>query len=169
MELWDLYDKNGNLTGKTCSRSSTILNEFYHLIVHVWIKNKKGEYLISQRSKKKETFPLMWDCVVGAVIKGETSIEGALREVKEEIGLDFTSENGRLIKTFIRESDDGIKSNEIINVWLFEFDGIVNLKNATTDEVEKVKWMNKEKINKLLITKKMVPTLNYFMTDQNFS
>ena len=32
----------------------------YHLVVHVWIRNSKGEYLISQRSANRPTYPLMW-------------------------------------------------------------------------------------------------------------
>lgn len=66
------------------------------MVVHAWIRNRKGEYLISQRSASRPTFPLMWECVGGSVIKGESSIEGAVREVKEEVGLDLEQEAGRL-------------------------------------------------------------------------
>lgn len=30
---------------------------------------------------------LVWECVDGSVIKGEDSLQGALREVKEEVGV----------------------------------------------------------------------------------
>ena len=32
--------------------------------------------------------------------------------------------------------------NDIMDVWLFEYDGEVDLGNATTDEVAQVAWMN---------------------------
>lgn len=42
-----------------------IPQSFYHLVVHVWIRNSKGEYLIFQRGADRPTAPLMWECVVG--------------------------------------------------------------------------------------------------------
>lgn len=67
----------------------------YHLVVHVWIRNSKGEYLISQRSENRSTFPLMWECVSGSVVKGEDSLQGAVRETKEEVGIDLNTESGQ--------------------------------------------------------------------------
>ena len=89
MEKWDLYTKYREKTGKEHIRGQMIPEGFYHLVVHVWIRNHRGEYLISQRSASRPTFPLMWECVGGSVLKGESSIDGALREVKEEVGLDL--------------------------------------------------------------------------------
>ena len=66
-------------------------------MVHVWIHNSKGEYLIAQRSANRPTFPLVWECVDGLVIKGEDSLQGALREVKEEVGVDLLPEKGHVI------------------------------------------------------------------------
>ena len=83
MEKWDLYTKYREKSGKEQIRGEKIPNGFYHLVVHVWIRNCKGEYLISQRSVSRPTFPLMWECVGGSVLMGESSIDGALRE---EIG-----------------------------------------------------------------------------------
>ena len=82
MEVWDLYDENKNITGKYCIRGNEISDNLYHLVVHVWIKNSKGEYLISQRSENRPKFPLKWECVGGSVLKGETSLHGAIRETE---------------------------------------------------------------------------------------
>lgn len=67
----------------------------YHLVVHVWIRNSNGEYLISQRSANRSIFPLMWECVSGSVVKGEDSLQGAVRETKEEVGIDLNPESGQ--------------------------------------------------------------------------
>lgn len=162
MEVWDLYDENKNVTGKYCIRGEKIPDNYYHLVVHIWIKNDKGEYLISQRSEKKDRYPLMWECSGGAVIKGETSIEGAIREVKEEVGIDLEEKNGKMVFSKIREFHNGEKFNDIMDVWLFKYNGEVDLKNATTDEVNDFKWMKKEEIRKMYDTKQLVPTLEYF-------
>lgn len=80
-EKWDLYTKYREKTGKEHIRGEKIPEGFYHLTVHVWIRNYKGEYLISRRSANRPTFPLMWECVGGAVLMGESSVDGAIREV----------------------------------------------------------------------------------------
>ena len=162
MEVWDLYDENKNVTGKYCIRGEKIPDNYYHLVVHIWIKNDKGEYLISQRSEKKDRYPLMWECSGGAVIKGETSIEGAIREVKEEVGIDLEEKNGKMVLSKVREFHNGEKFSDIMDVWLFEYNGEVDLKKATTDEVNDFKWMKKEEIRKMYDTKQLVPTLGYF-------
>lgn len=167
MEVWDLYDENKKITGKYCIRGNEIPDNYYHLVVHVWIKNSEGKYLISQRSESRPTFPLMWECVGGSVLKGENSLEGAIRETKEEVGIDFKKSEGKMVYSEIRKTVDGKKYNDIMDVWLFEYNGEVNLKNATTDEVRDIKWMGKEEIKELLESNELVPTLDYFFDGIN--
>ena len=95
-EIWDLYDENRDLLGKNHVRGEQLPIDGYHLVVHVWIRNSKGEYLIAQRSANRPTFPLVWECVDGSVVKGEDSLQGALREVKEEVGVDLLPEKDML-------------------------------------------------------------------------
>lgn len=162
MEIWDLYTKNRELTGKSHVRGEELPEDSYHLLVHVWIKNSKGEYLISQRSANRPTFPLMWECVGGSVLKGESSLQGAVREVKEEVGIDIKASKGKNILSKIRGIIDGEKFNDIMDVWLFEYDGEVELSKATTDEVAQVKWLTREQIKNLQNKNQLVHTLNYF-------
>ena len=171
MEKWDLYTKYREKTGKEHIRGEELPEGFYHLVVHVWIRNSKGEYLISQRSASRPTFPLMWECVGGSVIKGESSIEGAVREVKEEVGLDLEQEAGRLLFTKVRGSNykyECKKYNDIMDVWLFDYDGELQLEAATTDEVADCKWMTVSEIQKLYEEKKLVQTLDYFFSMGNY-
>lgn len=156
MEKWDLYDKNLNIVGEHI-RGNKILGNVYHLVVHVWIKNSKGQFLISKRSANRTFNPLMWECIGGSVLKGEKSLEGALREVKEEIGLDLNPNSGKMIHFMVRE-----KFNDIVNVWLFNYDGDVNLNNATTNEVKQTKWLYPKQIKNLDNALQLVPTLRYF-------
>lgn len=165
MEKWDLYTKYREKTGTECVRGGTVPEGLYHLVVHVWIRNGRGEYLMSQRSASRPTFPLMWECVGGSVLKGESSIEGALREVKEEIGIDLEQSAGRLLFSKIRGSGVKYESkayNDIMDVWLFTYDGELRLDEATTDEVSDCKWMTVSEIGELYSGKKLVGTLDYF-------
>jgi len=81
MEIWDLYNSKREKLSLDHIRGEEIPEGCFHLVVHVWIKNSSGEYLISQRSADRPTYPLMWECVGGSVVKGEDSLTGALREV----------------------------------------------------------------------------------------
>ena len=159
MEIWDLYDENRNLTKESCIRGDKIPDNYYHLVVHVWIRNDKGEYLVSQRAATRPTYPLFWECVGGSVVKGEDSLQGAIREVKEEVGIDLSGKQGKLIFTKMRKD-----FHDLMDVWLFKYDGEVDLKKATTDEVKEVRWMKKEEIKALFDSHQLVPTLEYFLS-----
>ena len=160
MEIWDLYDKNGKLTGKDHIRGEKVPDGYFHLVVHVWIKNSKGEYLIAQRAADRPTFPLMWECVGGSVTKGENGLQGAVREVKEEVGIDLSPANGKLVFSRVRKH-----FNDIFEVWLFDYDGDIDLKNATTAEVAQTAWLNRSEIKALFEQGEFVNTLDYFFTE----
>ncbi len=164
-EIWDLYDENRELLGKDHVRGEQLPIDGYHLVVHVWIRNSKGEYLISQRSANRPTNPLMWECVDGSVVKGEDSLQGVLREVKEEVGIDLLPEKGQVVLSDIKKIEFGKVVNKIVDVWLFDYDGEVDLGNATTDEVAQVAWMNREQIKELFDANMFVETLEYFFTE----
>ena len=72
----------------------------------------------------------MWECVGGSVLMGENSLDGALREVKEEVGLDLEPEIEKNLFTKARGA-----FHDMVGVWLFEYDGGLHLEDATTDEV----------------------------------
>lgn len=162
MEKWDLYTKYREKTGKEHIRGEALPDGHYHLAVHVWIRNSKGEYLISQRSANRPTYPLLWECVGGSVLRGEDSIAGAIREVKEEVGIELSPKQGQLLFTKIRDKIDGVNFNDFMDVWLFHYDGEITLEHATTDEVAACRWMTKAEIKELYLQGKFVKTLDYF-------
>ena len=41
MEIWDLFDKNRNLIGKTAERCSKLEKDTYHLVVDLFFLNSK--------------------------------------------------------------------------------------------------------------------------------
>ena len=107
----------------------------------------------------------MWVCVGGSVLKSEDSLQGAIREAKEEVGVELNPENGQVIFTQTRKIIEGKIFNDIMDVWLFEYDGEVNLSNATTNEVVQVAWMNRSQIKDLFDADMFVEALEYFFTE----
>ena len=110
-EAWDIYDENRNLTGRIHKRGDRMKDGDYHLTVHVWLVNSKGEFLLTKRSPNKG-FPNLWEATGGSALAGDDSLSAALREMKEETGLSLSPENGQLVTTIIGD-------NYICDVWLF--------------------------------------------------
>ncbi len=139
MELWDILDEAGNLTGRTIERGQPMKEGEYHLVVNIWIKNSKDEYLIQKRSKKLERWPDIWATTGGAAIKGESSLSAALREVKEELGISFEPD---MLKSVIRVK----RKNALSDLWLVCQD--VDLKDVRMqkEEVSEVKYAGMDEI-----------------------
>ena len=161
MEVWDLYNSDRVIIGEHI-RGNKLPENGYHVVVHVWIKNSEGKYLISQRSKSRPTFPLMWECVGGSVLKGESSLQGALREVKEEVGITLSEESGNIVFSRRRDTIEGKTFNDFLDVWLFEYNGDITFEKATTDEVEQSLWLSRDEIMNLYREGKFVESLSYF-------
>jgi 8-oxo-dGTP diphosphatase len=58
------------------------------VIVHVLVKTDSG-YLVMKRSKEESAYQEYWDIPGGSAEEGELPREAAIRETKEEAGLDI--------------------------------------------------------------------------------
>ena len=59
-------------------------------VVGAIIENNKGDFLLQKRDNKAPNYPLHWTLFAGAVEKSETPKNAILRELKEEISLNFS-------------------------------------------------------------------------------
>lgn len=129
-ELWDVYDENRNLTGKLHRRGDFMEDGEYHLSVHVWLLNHKGEFLLTKRSPNKG-YPNMWESTGGSAIAGDDSLSAAMREVKEETGLTVDPACGTCVLSF--QVDHAFN-----DVWLFRQDfsleDVILLEGETCDK-----------------------------------
>lgn len=162
MEKWDLYTKDRVKTNKTHIRGDRLPEGLFHLVVHVWLKNSEGQYLISRRSADRPTFPLMWETAGGSVLMGEDSLTGAVREVREELGIELSPKLGRLMFSTVRDWVDGARFGDILDVWEFPFEGQANLA-AAEGEVCDTRWAGTGEIEKMLESGEMVGTLRYVL------
>ncbi|MGN0354251.1 MAG: NUDIX domain-containing protein [Muricoprocola sp.] len=136
MELWDIYDKDKKLTGRTMKRNDWCLKEDeYHLTVLGVVMTKDGRFLITKRVMTKNWAPGWWEVSGGAAMAGETSEEAVRREVLEETGLDVTGAEGGYQFTYHRENP-GEGDNYFVDVYRFvvDFDEKdLHLQEAETD------------------------------------
>jgi len=111
-ELWDVYDKDRNPTGRTHERGTPLAPGEFHLVVQVWLRAPDGRWLCSKRAPGKP-YGGYWEPTGGAALAGEDSLAAALRETREELGLELDPARGRLMWKF-RVYD------AFADVWMFE-------------------------------------------------
>ena len=105
MELLDVLDENGNKTGEVEERSEVYRKGLWHRSSHIWIINDNNELLVQRRNPYKATFPNLWAIsVAGHVDSGETSLDTAIRELKEEVNLDVDPDELEFLFTIKRET-----------------------------------------------------------------
>lgn len=173
MELWDVYDKERNLTGKVIRRGIDPLQEGeYHLVVHVWIKQSNGKWLISKRTANKSN-PLKWECTGGSVLAGENSLTAAVREVKEELSIVLDPNNAKLIYTTDRvwknpANDLFPFSRDILDVYVFEQDILLDNIFFQEDETCAAKFATSDEIIKLIENGEFVGAHHFPYIDQLF-
>lgn len=112
--------------------------------MHIWIKNSEGKWLISKRTPNKN-YPLLWECTGGSVVAGEESLSGALREVREELGIELDVRKGYLYKSIKREI-----YNDFCDVWSFECDRDINDVVLQEGETCDAMWASGDKILEMI-------------------
>lgn len=135
MELWDILDEKGHSTGIVKQRGEELLPGEFHLVVFAFITNSKGELLISRRTMNK-TFPGSWEITGGAAILGDDSRSAVLREIKEELGLTLSSDQGRFIGRFSYEGEHSY----FADLWHFQAEVKPEEICCQEEEVSEAKW-----------------------------
>jgi len=104
MEYWDLYDAERQALGRTIQRGKQKRAGEYHQVVSIWVINSKGEILLTLRDPNKVICPDKWENTGGSVLAGETSRQGAVRELREETGIVASEYELILLGTLQEES-----------------------------------------------------------------
>ena len=156
-ELWDIYDINKKKIGRTAERDVYQFKEGeYHIVVTGIIMNSKNEILISKRAEYKK-FGLMWECNGGSILAGETSLEGIIRELKEELGIEFSKKEAIFLKEIRRDKIP----QDFKDLWLFRRN--IDEKEITFPDGESIetKWVTINEFIKMYENKEIIPTVDF--------
>ena len=149
MELLDVYDSNGNVTGRKIIRGdkTAVLDVNEHIAVAViFIENDNGEFLIQKTSKEKGG---EFSSTGGHVDSGETPLMSIKREVKEELGVNVDNEE-------IEEYGFMLFDMPLRYLFYLKKNIPINKITIQKEEVDCVEYMSISKINELIESNQML-------------
>ena len=119
--------------------------------VHIWIINNKKEILLQRRSSNKKNYPNKWDISsAGHIRSRESIIEGAKREVKEELGINIDEKDLEFIG--INKSDKPY-NKEFQYIYLYRTDKVESDYTFNDGEVAYVKYFKYDDFEKMVKNK----------------
>lgn len=143
MEIWDLFDENREPLGRFHNRCDAMVIGEYHIVVDVWTVNSKREILLTLRHPDKEMFPNLWENTGGSILAGETSRQGAVRELLEETGISST-ENELVFLGSLQEETAFIDSYIVKKD--IEIEDLIMQDGETVD----AQWVSLSKLDELI-------------------
>ncbi|MBI2013405.1 MAG: NUDIX domain-containing protein [Candidatus Colwellbacteria bacterium] len=152
MEYIDILDELGNPTGESKLRDNVHKDGDWHKSTHIWIINSDGKILVQKRSKIKVNYPDLWDIsAAGHIFTGETSIEGGIREAKEELGIKLSKNEFEHL--FVTTTDVVLNNGTYIerefhDIFLVRKDLDLSKLKLQKEEVQKVKFVSLDELLK---------------------
>ena len=142
---WQLYNDQGEPIPGSGTAASTALDQgLLHGASHVWIWRKAAcgvEIMLQKRAGGKRTWPNRLDAsAAGHIDLGEQPLTAALRETKEEVGLELMPDQLSFIGTYRTQMHTtmGVE-NEL--QWLYLFEMHTNLPTSLEKaEVSELIW-----------------------------
>ena len=148
MELWDLYDKDRKPLNRTHVRGEAFAEGEYYVSCEIWVRNSKGEFLITKRHPDKKAGNL-WEFAGGGTLAGETTTQSAVRELKEETGIQSQESELQLFATYQHK-------NYFLDLFLLNKD--VEISNIVLQPGETIdaKWASEETILQMIDNEEFV-------------
>ena len=150
-EILDIVDEQGRPTGQTVPRAVAHAEGIRHRTSHVWILRRHAgrvEVLLQMRCQAKDSFPGCYDISsAGHIPAGCDFVESALRELREELGLQARPEELILcgVRRFEYESafhGRPFHDNQVSRVYALWRDVEPEALTLQKEEVERVDWMD---------------------------
>jgi mutator protein MutT len=147
-EYWDIYNEDREFTGRTIKRGEPFAEGEFYVCCEVWTMNSKGQMLITQRHPDKKAGG-QWEFTGGGVLAGETTLMAAVREVKEELGVELCESELKLVDVYKAR-------NYFMDIYVVRKDLEEDAITLDTNETVDWTWATKEEIEELIETGKMV-------------
>ena len=149
MEYIDIYDENNNPLEKSKEKTQAHEEMDFHRTAHIWIINENKELLLQKRSANKKSHPNCWDISgAGHIRTGEDVLDGAIRELKEKLGVIAKKNDLQFIATI--KNTKNPKNKEFQYVYLLKCNNKIEDYVFEDNEVSEVKYVFYEKLEKMV-------------------
>lgn len=154
MEFFDVLDSNGHFTGQRKARVEVHRDGDWHRSVHVWLCNEHGELLLQKRAPDKDSNPNLWDVsAAGHISAGDTSLRAALRETREELGIDVEETHLQFLFTVTQSAqypDLSFLDNEFQDVYLVHTTLPLDQFSFQQEEVSELRYISLPALQQLV-------------------
>ena len=148
MEYWDLYNSERKPLNRVHARGEAFAEGEYYVCAEVWVKNSKGQFLITKRHPDKKAGNL-WEFSGGGTLAGESTLQSAVRELKEETGIDVGEQELRLFATYQRK-------NYFLDLFLLTKDVDITDIVLQPGETVDAKWATADEIQQMIANEELV-------------
>lgn len=142
-EYFDVLDENGEKTGRTKLRREVHRNGDWHRAVDVFVV-KGDEVLLQKRCATKDSYPDTWDLSCGGhITAGEDSLETAVRELEEELGLKARPEELEFVGSFkasARPAPDFV-NNSFNDMYILRTEAEISELRFQEEEISALKYV----------------------------
>lgn len=132
-EWFDVVNERDEVVGRE-RRAVVHARGLWHRAVHILVFNQAGQVFLQKRSMIKDTAPGCWDSSCsGHVDAGEDYDVAAVRELREELGLNVSASPERIFREQARQETGW----EFVWVYRLRHEGPFELH---PDEIERGEW-----------------------------
>ena len=148
-EQIDILNADGTPAGYSRGRTEVHAKGLWHRTVHIWAFDSKGRILFQLRSRVKENNPGLFDTsCAGHISAGDSSVNAAVRELREELGVHKSSRDLEYLFEAKHESvlnGGSYLDNEYYDVYKISLDDDeANSLVPQPGEVDSFTWMTRE-------------------------
>lgn len=144
MEYWEICDKEGKPTGRVVPKGASFQAGEYHLAMEAWIVNAKGQILIQRRADSCEVLGGIWGLTTGRMVAGEDTRTGAVREIREELGLSVRASALHHLLRVARPD------HLLWDVYALKEDVSLAALTLQPEEVSEVRWVDQKTFRRML-------------------
>ena len=149
MELWDAYTREGRRTGETLVRGEPVPKGCYHMVCEIILRHEDGTYLAMKRDPRKLSYPDHYEGTAGgAAQKGESPLDCAMRELREETGIEGQN---------FRQVGFGIYGQGLVYSFFCTTDAPKDSVTLQEGETVDYKWLDEAALQAFMASDECVP------------
>lgn len=132
------------------SRNEVHAKGYWHRTTHIWVMNSKQQILCQKRSLLKDTNPGKWESFFGGhLMPGQDYLEGTIKELKEELGINLQKD-----KFHFFQIHKCISDKEFQGIYYIKWDETTDNLILEKEEIDQVKWFSISELIEILIKRK---------------